>query len=77
MLYLQFRSSAFDEATDDLLHPLGVPHVDGALVKLGHLEAGRDAGCYIRVTYRARRLEAAGGGASSITGSVGQTCGFI
>lgn len=38
LLYLQFGGSSFDEITDDLLHPLGVPHVDRRLLELRHLK---------------------------------------
>lgn len=36
--HLEFGSSSFDEATDDLLHPLRVLHVDRRLLKLRHLK---------------------------------------
>lgn len=42
MFYLQFGGSSFDEATDDLLHPLGVPHVDRRFLKLRHLHGDTD-----------------------------------
>lgn len=42
MFYLQFGGSSFDEATDDLLHPLGVPHVDRCFLKLRHLHGDTD-----------------------------------
>lgn len=42
MFYLQFGGSSFDEATDDLLHPLGVPHVNRRFLKLRHLHGDTD-----------------------------------
>lgn len=42
MFYLQFGGSSFDEATDDLLHPLRVPHVDRRFLKLRHLHGDTD-----------------------------------
>lgn len=45
MFYLKFGGSTFDEATDDLLHPLGVLHVDRGLLKLRHLQ---DNDTYLR-----------------------------
>lgn len=36
--YLQLGGSALDEAADDLLHPLWVPHVDRGLLELRHLD---------------------------------------
>lgn len=53
MFYLQFGSSSFDEATDDLLHPLGVPHVDRRLLELRHLEGDSERSkSYYRLTFK-------------------------
>lgn len=41
--HLKFGGSTLDEAADDLLHPLGVPHVDRLLLELRHLKTGQEA----------------------------------